>query len=293
MRVPANLTTLPLRIKESMKHVPIFRSYLSKQISPSKGLTYDALQSELGEIGKRFGFEEPLKPYNFRRGLANALHGSLGADDYNRRVQHTGAVYRKFYQSQTCNLDVQSLLCGEDPKVDPLQKFGAMSLHRDALASDNLSYAENQMILEIPEYIALRAEELRLRDCESKGSETHKAWKLAANKRKTFYRTAHDRAAKEKWRAHFQNLGLGEVTQIPRGATKGDKFEQHIRLYQIERHNITMAFFSDKQPSTGIPDRKLLENLQKLCDPAPYSLYYPNESPTNDSCPMCQTPLEK
>jgi hypothetical protein len=69
LQVPPGAPSLPVTFKPSILETPLFRD------DDGDVLKYDAMRQHLIRLGEAAGFEHALKPYCFRRGVANAIHG--------------------------------------------------------------------------------------------------------------------------------------------------------------------------------------------------------------------------
>jgi len=67
----------PLRWKESMLKVPIFRSPQGSVLSDHRPLPYYKLRDDMERQTLDAGFERSFGPKTFRRGAANAVNGAF------------------------------------------------------------------------------------------------------------------------------------------------------------------------------------------------------------------------
>ncbi|OAF62118.1 hypothetical protein VC83_01659 [Pseudogymnoascus destructans] len=100
---------LPLKIKETMLEVPVCRVYSEGAISPIKAVTYDVLRNQANQLGQRLGLQAVLRPYNFRRGTANAIAGKITAEQYTKLLNHTTKTSAEYYASNEVRVDSQNL----------------------------------------------------------------------------------------------------------------------------------------------------------------------------------------
>jgi Protein of unknown function (DUF3435) len=69
LQVLPGMGSLPLTFKTSMEETPFFRD------DEGNVLKYGAIRNSLIRLGNATGFDQILKPYCLRRGVANAIHG--------------------------------------------------------------------------------------------------------------------------------------------------------------------------------------------------------------------------
>ena len=69
LQVPPGAPCLPVTFKPSILETPLFRD------DNGDVLRYEAMRVLLARLGDATGFEHGLRPYDFRRGVANAIHG--------------------------------------------------------------------------------------------------------------------------------------------------------------------------------------------------------------------------
>ena len=68
--------SLNLRIKSSAKQKLVLQHCRINGIMDSEiAMNYNEFASELADLGMRVGFRDLLRPYNLRRGTANAIEG--------------------------------------------------------------------------------------------------------------------------------------------------------------------------------------------------------------------------
>jgi hypothetical protein len=100
---------LPLKIKESMLEIPVFWVYSEGAISPIKAVTYDVLRNQANQLGQRLSLQAVLRPYNFRRGTANAIASKITAKQYTKLLNHTTKTSAEYYASNEVRVDSQNL----------------------------------------------------------------------------------------------------------------------------------------------------------------------------------------
>lgn len=67
----------PIRWKESMLKIPVFRRFDGAALSPNRPLQYHKLRDDMGRQSLDAGNETALGPKAFRRMAANAVNGRL------------------------------------------------------------------------------------------------------------------------------------------------------------------------------------------------------------------------
>ena len=92
-----------------MLEVPVCRMYSDGTISPVKAMTYYVLRRQANQLGQRLGLQEVLRPYDFRRGTANAIAGEVTAEKYTKLLNHTTKTSAKYYASDEVGVDSQNL----------------------------------------------------------------------------------------------------------------------------------------------------------------------------------------
>lgn len=70
----------PLRWKESMLKIPVFRRFDGATLSPNQPLQYHKLRDDMSRQSTDAGNEIALGPKAFRRMAANAVNGRFGAE---------------------------------------------------------------------------------------------------------------------------------------------------------------------------------------------------------------------
>lgn len=306
---------LPLKIKDSMLEVPVCRVYSEGAISPFKAITYNILRNQLNELGRRLGYKAVLRPYNFRRGTANAIVGEVTAEEYTKLLNHTTKTSAEYYASDEVQVDSMNLFLGAAQQMGRLSKLRGMNFYRQSHAPSCLPHSENQKIIDDPEYKRLEAIELEAlgkiaqvtakKECV--GTVLQKSLASAISRRKNYYKRAYE-IAYQKYRSDFfQEVGPREVQRqikakegIDKKTSTTDYFSDrhHSSVgapagYFTAREHIAEAFFRTETESMGLPDTSLLEALQALASPEPYVLYYPNEVPMDGKCDICSSEMER
>ena len=307
---------LPLKIKDSMLEVPVCRLYSEGAISPSKAITYNVLRNQANQLGQRLGYQAVLRPYNFRRGTANAIAGEVTAEEYTKLLNHTTKTSAEYYASDEVQVDSQNLFLQAAQEMGRLHKLRGMNFYKQSHAPSCLPHSENQKIIDDPEYKRLEAIESEVlgeivQDMANKecvGSVLQKRLAGAISKRKNYYRRAYEKAYRKYRSDFFQEVGPREV-QRQIQAMEGSDEETSISDsfsdlhhssrgvaagYFAAREHIAEVFFRTETENKGLPDTGVLEALQALsAPPEPYVLYYPGEIPVDGKCNICGFLMER
>ncbi|ELR06745.1 hypothetical protein VC83_05189 [Pseudogymnoascus destructans] len=210
---------LPLKIKDSMLEVPVCRVYSKGAISPSKAITYNVLRNQANQLGQRLGYQAVLRPYNFRRGTANAIAGEVTAEEYTKLLNHTTKTSAEYYASDEVQVDSQNHFLQAAQEMGRLHKLRGMNFYKQSHAPSCLQHSENQKIINDPEYKCLEAIESEVlgeisqnvANKECVGSVLQKRLAGAISKRKNYYRRAYEKAYRKYRSDFFQEVGPREV----------------------------------------------------------------------------------
>ena len=159
LKIDEDTSHLPLKIKDSMLEVPICRVYSEGAISPIKAVTYNVLRNQANQLGQRLGLKAVLRPYNFRRGTANAIAGKVTAERYTKLLNHTTKTSAEYYASDEVKVDSQNLFVNAEQETERLDKMQGMNFYKQSHAPASLPHLENQKILNHPEYKRLETVE--------------------------------------------------------------------------------------------------------------------------------------
>lgn len=110
------------------------------------------LRNHVNELGKRIGFQAVLRPYNFRRGTVNAIAGKVTAEQCTKLLNHITKTACEYYISGDVGTDSQNLFLGAAPKTAHIQQLRGMNFFKHSQAPSALPYAQNQKILDNPEF---------------------------------------------------------------------------------------------------------------------------------------------
>lgn len=316
LKINENTSHLPLKIKDDMLEVPVCCIYSEGMISLSRAMTYNVLRNQANQLGQRLGYQAVLQPYNFRRGTANAIASEVTAEEYTKLLNHTTKTSAEYYASDEVKVDSQNLFLGAAQEMGRLDKLKGMNFYKQSHAPNNLPHLENQKILDDPEYKSLEAIESEVLGEIAQAEATEgcvrsmlqRRLSSAISKRKNYYRRAYKKAYKEYRSEFFRDVGPrevqrqiqaieggGEITSSPSGSFADRKQSSRgvAAGYFTAREHIAKAFFRTDIESKKIPDTSVLEALKALSAPEPYILYYLNEAPVDEKCPICNIEMNR
>ncbi|KAK5690953.1 hypothetical protein LTR17_025809 [Elasticomyces elasticus] len=168
LRVPKNLHSLSILIKESLAAIPVFRAVTQDAsgylISPTAQATANWLRQQFKRWGEATGFELPLKSYGFRRGHGEALDSSAYISDAQRNLVMGHAISSVFecnYLSRYVTQDTQAVYRGLDPQTAVIRLASGMMRSIDVRQPTNLSAKQRE---EVDQQLELR---LLQRTCRS------------------------------------------------------------------------------------------------------------------------------
>ncbi|KAK3934352.1 hypothetical protein QBC46DRAFT_368262 [Diplogelasinospora grovesii] len=130
----------PLRWKESMLKIPVFRRFERAILSPDRPLPYGKLRDDLARQSLDAGNEEPIVPRAFRRLAANSVNGKAPDAVRDQAMRHNPrwATFNSAYINEMIQFDVQNAVLNE-PSEDGLIRFWShMSLMSDPRAASDM-----------------------------------------------------------------------------------------------------------------------------------------------------------
>ncbi|KAK0637170.1 FluG domain-containing protein [Bombardia bombarda] len=135
---PAKCT--PIRWKDGMDKIPLFRRYEGALLSPNKPLPYHTLRDDMGRQSLDAGEETAVTPKNWRRMVANAVNGSAPDAVRDQAMRHDPkwATFNAAYINEMLEYHVQNAAT-DVPTEDGLIKFWShMGLMSDPRASSDM-----------------------------------------------------------------------------------------------------------------------------------------------------------
>lgn len=313
IRVPKGSHSVHLEIRASKKNIPVFRHCNSDgSISENRAMSYNDLSRSLAELGYRAKLRDILRAYNLRRGTANRVEGDVevSQSQYVQLLGHSVKTMGASYISNISGIDGQGLINEEQMRQDHIRQLRSMSLHINMNAPNKLLFDENQKILDDPEYAELESQENAARMKWRSEAHTEKEPELAKDYwrksllRKSFYNRHHLQARQECRKQYFQKANNEEIRRQIREGKLGIPYSEvedgkAINLQFVssshypDRSFVATAFWVSHSTKDAPPDALLLYHLQRLCQPEPFVLYYPGESPVEGRCPVCQRKMEE
>ncbi|KAH9210601.1 hypothetical protein DL95DRAFT_393367, partial [Leptodontidium sp. 2 PMI_412] len=124
-------------------------------MAPEIAMNYNEFARELAELGMRVGFRDLLRPYNLRRGTANAIDGNseVSQNQYSQLLGHASKVMGAYYISNLSAVDVQGIVNQETIRQDHIQMLRSMRLHLNLDVRTSLPFQHCMTILENPELV--------------------------------------------------------------------------------------------------------------------------------------------
>ncbi|KAK6418936.1 hypothetical protein LTR95_017123 [Oleoguttula sp. CCFEE 5521] len=105
-----------LLLKPEMLKAPVFQALEReggyKSFSASKMWDAGSLSNLVKELGYRAGYEEPVLPYSFRRGFANAIDKEVPEAVRKKLLGHTQITTHMVYASQVIGVDLIAIMNG-------------------------------------------------------------------------------------------------------------------------------------------------------------------------------------
>lgn len=206
------------------------------------------------------------------------------------------------YISNISAIDTQGIINKDGQRHDHIQQLRGMSLNLNLDIPINLPLLENQALHQDEEYLQLLGDERSLYATKDLDSDSRRKYQTAMYKRKACYYRNHSKALKAFRLKSFKNastdeikkqIELGKQQEVGALLPEDDKPLINDRLEFVsedifnDRWFIACYFWG---PPAGnvLHDTQILARLQSFCDPAPFVLYYPGQSPTHGLCPVCK-----
>ncbi|XP_044716549.1 FluG domain-containing protein [Hirsutella rhossiliensis] len=126
----------PLRWKESMLKVPVFRRVHGTTLSADEAMLYSKLNYDMGRQSLDSGHEKPWTPRFARRGAANAVNGDAPDTVRDQMMRHDPrfATFYSAYLNEIARFDIQNAFLEEEKQNELFRMFAHVSLTRDPRA---------------------------------------------------------------------------------------------------------------------------------------------------------------
>ncbi|KAM0271864.1 hypothetical protein ACHAQH_008964 [Verticillium albo-atrum] len=135
----------PLRWKEDMKKIPVFRRFgRGGDLSKTEAMLYSKFRDDLGRQSLDAGFEQRWTAKIFRRGASNAANGNAPDVVRDQMMRHDPkfATFHGAYLNERVQFDLQNTFLEEETEDQLYRLFAHVSLTRDPRAKRDMVPAE-------------------------------------------------------------------------------------------------------------------------------------------------------
>ncbi|KAL8398621.1 hypothetical protein RB596_005954 [Gaeumannomyces avenae] len=132
---------MPLRWKQSMLKIPVFRRFGPNGVlSDTEAMLYAKLRDDLGRQSLEAGFEVCWTPKFFRRGAANAANGNAPDVVRDQMMRHDPkfSTFHGAYLNERVKFDLQNTFLEEETEDQLYKLFAHVSITRDPRAKRDM-----------------------------------------------------------------------------------------------------------------------------------------------------------
>ncbi|CRK29684.1 hypothetical protein BN1723_015696 [Verticillium longisporum] len=266
----------PLRWKEDMKKIPVFRRFgRGGDLSKTEAMLYSKFRDDLGRQSPDAGFEQRWTAKIFRRGASNAANGNAPDVVRDQMIRHDPkfATFHGAYLNERVQFDLQNTFLEEETEDQLYRLFAHVSLTRDPRAKRDMVPAEVWANLPPdPEIVELEQQRTALKERSHRiRGRKHEAEIRQLTETIRMKRAGREAKIVDQYRKHyFYNRPTWNIERQARGEEEEEYVEPAIDLDIPERARL--AEILCKQPKdlseTGIHQLRIeaIDTMVALCD---------------------------
>ncbi|OAQ59732.1 FluG domain-containing protein [Pochonia chlamydosporia 170] len=265
----------PLRWKEDMLKVPVFRRIRGGELSANEPMPYSKLNYDMGRQSLDSGHEKAFTPKFARRGAANAANGDAPDSVRDQMMRHDPrfSTFFSAYLNEIANFDLQNAFL-EEPKQDQLfRMFAHVSLTRDPRATRDMVPEEVwAQVPPDPEIMGLENERALLKKGQYRiaGCENEEKIRKLTEKIRTKKAERDKRIVKYYREYYFYNRPTWDIEAQARGESQVQYEEPTIDLAIYERARLAeiLCYQSKDLTEEQILCRRIevVDLMVALCD---------------------------
>ncbi|KAL8405658.1 hypothetical protein RB596_004496 [Gaeumannomyces avenae] len=230
-KIPESMECMPLRWKECMLKIPVFRRFdCNGVLSRTEAMLYAKLRDDLARQSLNAGFEVRWTPKFFRRGAANAANGNAPDVVRDQMMRHDPkfSTFHGAYLNEKVKFDLQNTFLEEETENELYKLFAHVSITRDPRAKRDMVPAEVWANLPPdPEIVELEKQRAALKRGQYRihGQENEKAVRVLTEKIKRKRTQREDGVVRQYREYYFYHRPTWDIERQARGEVE-EKYEK-------------------------------------------------------------------
>ncbi|EJT69048.1 hypothetical protein GGTG_13445 [Gaeumannomyces tritici R3-111a-1] len=259
---------MPLRWKQSMLKIPVFRRFgRNGVLSDTEAMLYAKLRDDLGRQSLEAGFEVCWTPKFFRRGAANAANGNAPDVVRDQMMRHDPkfSTFHGAYLNERVKFDLQNTFLEEETENQLYKLFAHVSITRDPRAKRNMVPAEVWAnLLPDPEIAELEEQRAAFKRGQYRihGRENEKAVRVLTEEIKRKRAQREDRVVRQYREYYFYHRPTWDIERQALGEVEEEYEEPKVELDIIERARLAEIWCD--QPNNWSDDEILRHRIEAI-----------------------------
>ncbi|KAL8310676.1 hypothetical protein RB597_010495 [Gaeumannomyces tritici] len=259
---------MPLRWKQSMLKIPVFRRFgRNGVLSDTEAMLYAKLRDDLGRQSLEAGFEVCWTPGFFRRGAANAANGNAPDVVRDQMMRHDPkfSTFHGAYLNERVKFDLQNTFLEEETENQLYKLFAHVSITRDPRAKRDMVPAEVWAnLLPDPEIVELEEQRAAFKRGQYRihGRENEKAVRVLTEEIKRKRAQREDRVVRRYREYYFYHRPTWDIERQALGEVEEEYEEPKVELDIIERARLAEIWCD--QPNNRSDDEILRHRIKAI-----------------------------
>ncbi|KAL8310445.1 hypothetical protein RB597_010330 [Gaeumannomyces tritici] len=266
--IPGSSESMPLRWKQSMLKIPVFRRFGPNGVlSDTEAMLYAKLRDDLGRQSLEAGFEVCWTPKFFRRGAANAANGNAPDVVRDQMMRHDPkfSTFHGAYLNERVKFDLQNTFLEEETENQLYKLFAHVSITRDPRAKRDMVPAEVWAnLLPDPEIVELEKQRAALKRGQYRihGRENEKAVRVLTEEIKRKRAQREDRVVRQYREYYFYHRPTWDIERQALGEVEEEYEEPKVELDIPERARLAEIWCD--QPNNWSDDEILRHRIEAI-----------------------------